>query len=150
MLVMCKVRVSELLVLPINSVLCRPREFFSRQVRVCVLHVSCVFCLLSFTVCCSCSFVLYVLVLLGSIFGRCFGENFANCVEVLCWVCCSVGFRVQVGWFHWKQYPLVMVRAGICRSRFRLVLPLVLGDILANTLPISWESGVGFVVLWIF
>ena len=107
-------------------------------------------CLLGFSLCCSCSFVLCVVVLLGSIFGRCFGKNFANFVEVLCWVCCSVGFRVQVGWFHWKQYPLVMFRAGLCRSCFRIVLPLVLGDVLTKTLPMSWESGVGFVVLWIF
>ena len=49
-------------------------------------------------------------------FGRYFDENFANLVEVLCWVCCSVGFRVQVGWLHCKQYPLGVFWVRLCRS----------------------------------
>ena len=173
-MVVCKVRVSELLVLP-NTSGCSglfwvgPREFFSQRVGCFVLPCSCVFCLLGFSVCCSCAFVLYVLVLLAvfwrklcqfcgsavldlllcgfsgsswlvsletistwyvlggtlsvafsnrsaTCFGRYFDENFANLVEVLCWVCCSVGFRVQVGWLHCKQYPLGVFWVRLCRS----------------------------------
>ena len=42
------------------------------------------------------------------------------------------------------------VLGGTLSVVFRIVLPLVLGDVLPKTLPVSWGSGAGFGVLWIF
>ena len=108
-------------------------EFYTRQVRVCVLPCSCVFCLLLFV-----GFQCLLFVFLRAVCCCAVGVYFwAMFWRKLCQFCGSAvlgllfcGFRVQVGWFHWKQYPLVMFWAGLCRSCFRIVLPLVLGDIL--------------------
>jgi len=107
-LVICVGRAPELVVLPANSgcfgqFWVWPREFYIRRVRCYVLPVSCVFRLLSFIGFHRLLFVFLCVVCSRAVavyFGRYFGENFANFVELLCWVCRTVDFWVQVGWFR--------------------------------------------------
>lgn len=136
-------------------------EFYTRQVRVCVLPVSSVFCLLLFVefqcllfvflrAVCSC--------VIGVCFGRCFGENFANFVEVLCWVCCLVDFRfklvgfietmhIHLGCSGWDSVGRVFESFGhlfwrkLCRVRGSAVLSLL-------GCGLSGSSGLFFIGNW--